>query len=267
MPVFSSSDARDTFLKELAAAASHEALAYFRQPLTITNKEDEGFDPVTLADKNAEKAMRAIISREFPEHGLLGEEFANERLDAEYVWVMDPIDGTRAFISGLPVWGSLVGLKKDGKPILGQMTQPFTRERYCGDGETAWYEGPDGTRTLQTRQTTTTLDQATLFTTTPALFTETERKAYDRLESAVRLPRYGCDCYAYCMVAAGMVDLVVESGLNEFDIMPLIPIIEGAGGIVTNWQGGTAHAGGQVIAAANRGVHQAALKALNPDIP
>jgi histidinol phosphatase-like enzyme (inositol monophosphatase family) len=175
--------------------------------------------------------------------------------------VLDPIDGTRSFIAGLPVWGTLIGLLHAGRPALGMMVQPFTGERFAGDGTRSWYRGPTGAAPLKARPCAA-LSDAILFTTTPALFQGAERQAYDRVEHAVRLPRYGTDCYAYCMVAAGHADLVIESGLNVHDIVALIPVIEGAGGIVTNWQGGSAAGGGQVLACGDRRVHAEAMKRL-----
>jgi myo-inositol-1(or 4)-monophosphatase len=205
--------------------------------------------------------MRAVINREHPAHGIVGEEFGNEREDAEHVWVLDPIDGTRSFISGLPTWGTLIGLMRDGKPILGMMAQPFTGERFAGDTARAWYTGPGGARAIKTRPCRA-LGDASLFTTTPALFKGDDRAAYDRVEAAVRMPRYGYDCYAYCMVAAGNTDVVVEAGLQPYDIVALIPIIEGAGGRVTDWDGGSAANGGRVVASGDRRLHEQVLAKL-----
>ncbi len=238
------------FLNQLANLARDAVMPLFRAPIAIENKEADGFDPVTEADKNAELQMREAILARFADHGILGEEFENENLDADGLWILDPIDGTRAFISGLPTWGTLIGYRhKDGSK-LGMMSQPFTGERYFGNGRESFYKGPDGKRTLKTRACHD-IREATLFTTTPELFVGEELVAYRRVEAAARLARYGTDCYAYCMVALGYADLVVESSLKPVDIAPLIPIIEGAGGIVTNWTGGSAFDGGQVIAAAN----------------
>jgi myo-inositol-1(or 4)-monophosphatase len=206
--------------------------------------------------------MRALIGSTYPAHGIVGEELGAERADAESVWVLDPIDGTRAFISGLPVWGTLIGLLQAGRPALGMMAQPFTGERFAGDGREAWYTGPGGPRPLATRRCDS-LASAVLFTTTPAIFRPVERAAYDRVEAAVRMARYGCDCYAYCMLAAGFVDIVVEAGLQAYDIVALIPVIEGAGGRVTNWQGGSAAAGGQVAVTGDPRLHDALLDLLN----
>jgi histidinol phosphatase-like enzyme (inositol monophosphatase family) len=250
-----------SFLDELADAASKAIMPHFRSLASVENKAGRGYDPVTVADRAAEEVMRDLIGRRFPGHGIIGEEYGNERADAEFVWVLDPIDGTRSFIAGLPVWGTLIGLLHAGRPALGMMVQPFTGERFAGDGTRSWYRGPTGAAPLKARPCAA-LSDAILFTTTPALFQGAERQAYDRVEHAVRLPRYGTDCYAYCMVAAGHADLVIESGLNVHDIVALIPVIEGAGGIVTNWQGGSAAGGGQVLACGDRRVHAEAMKRL-----
>lgn len=250
------------FLRRIAAAAAAETLPRFRQPTTVDNKDAVGFDPVTEADRAAERAIKAVIREQFPEHGILGEEEGGEGVERGQVWVVDPIDGTRAFISGLPVWGTLVGLTVDGKAMAGLMSQPFTGELFYCDGEEARYEGPGGDRDLKVRATPD-LAGATLFTTTPALFPGAKHEAYDRLERAVRLARYGVDCYAFAMVAAGFVDVVVDGGLKPYDIVALIPIIERAGGVVTRWDGGPAESGGDILAAGSPSLHAAALEVLN----
>ena len=250
------------FLDVLAKAAAEAIMPHFRAAASVEDKGETRFDPVTVADRASEQAMRKLISANHPDHGIVGEEFGAERADAEFVWVLDPIDGTRAFITGLPLWGVLIGLMRGGKPILGMMAQPFTGERFAGDGTRSWYSGPGGDAPLLTRACAA-LNQASLFTTTPAMFKGAERDTYDRLEAAVRMPRYGCDCYAYCMVAAGHADLVVEAGLQPYDIVALIPIIEGAGGRVTDWQGNSAANGGQVVASGDPRLHELALKALS----
>ena len=250
------------FLDRLADAAGAAILPHFRSRLAVENKlGDAAFDPVTVADRAAEEAMRRLIGAHHPSHGILGEEYGSERLDAEHVWVLDPIDGTRSFITGLPVWGTLIGLKTGGRPRLGMMAQPFTGERFAGDGRRAWYRGPEGERPLETRACAR-IEEAVLFTTTPALFTAEERPAYDRVESRVRLARYGIDCYAYCMVAAGFADVVVEAGLQPYDIVALIPVIEGAGGVVTSWTGGSAVDGGRVVASGDPRLHETVLRLL-----
>jgi len=249
------------FLSLLADTACKAIMPHFRASLAIDDKGGGRFDPVTIADRAAEQAMRALINATYPAHGIIGEEFGNERTEAEYVWVLDPIDGTRSFITGLPIWGTLIGLLKNGRPVLGMMAQPFTGERYAGDGKRAWYAGPGGERPLTTRACPT-LDEASLFTTTPALFKGRERAAYDNVEAAVRMPRYGTDCYGYCMVAAGTADLVVEVGLQTYDVAALIPIVEGAGGRFTDWEGGPATRGGRVIASGDPKLHEKVLALL-----
>ena len=246
------------FVDELATVAGETILPFFRTALSVEDKSrGSGFDPVTAADRAAETVMRSLIRRSFPAHGVIGEEFGEDRPDAEYVWVLDPIDGTKSFISGMPAWGTLIGLTHFGAPVFGMMDQPFTRERFSGDGGGARYRGPAGDRTLQTRRCAA-LKDAVLFTTSPRLMKEHDRHAFIKIEESVRLSRYGGDCYAYCMLAAGHVDLVIETELKPHDIIPLIPIITGAGGIVTTWEGTAPESGGRIIAAADERVHAAA---------
>jgi histidinol phosphatase-like enzyme (inositol monophosphatase family) len=255
------SDNWSAFFQELAELSGSAILPHFRTRMVVDNKEADAFDPVTAADRAAEEVIRRHIGAHYPDHGILGEEFGDDSGSADYVWVIDPIDGTRAFISGIPVWGTLVGLKKNGQPIYGMMSQPFIGERFVGDGQTAIYSGPAGEAVLRTRPCPS-IAEATLFTTSPSIFSDADREAYARVESHVRLTRYGCDCYAYCMLAGGHVDIVIEAGLKTFDIMPLIPVIEGAGGIVTNWQGGSAIDGGQVVASGDPSLHEDVLRRL-----
>ncbi len=252
-----------TFFSLIAKAAADEALPYFRSAPDVENKADGGFDPVTEGDKAVERAIRALIAEHFPGDGILGEEYGLENPDSRYRWVIDPIDGTRAFLCGLPVWGTLVGLMDDGDAIAGMMAQPFTGELFCAgrDGK-ALYHGPSGTRTLATR-TTGTLEEAILMTTDPNIHKGKDADDYDRLEAKVRLKRYGTDCYAYAMLAAGQVDIVCESGLHPYDIVGLIPPIERAGGVITQWDGGPAEAGGRILACANARLHEAAMETLN----
>jgi myo-inositol-1(or 4)-monophosphatase len=250
-----------SFVDRLADASGDTILPFFRTALTVENKKAGGFDPVTAADRAAENAMRALIRASFPEHGILGEEYGSERTDAEYVWVLDPIDGTKSFIAGMPAWGTLIGLMRFGEPVFGMMHQPFIGERFTGDGEAAHYRGPAGRRDLRVRPCAG-LDEALLFTTSPLLMNEADRAAFRRVEDAVKLSRYGGDCYAYCMLAAGQIDLVIETDIKTHDIVPLIPIIMGAGGIVSTWENGPAQAGGRIVAAGDARVHQAALELL-----
>jgi myo-inositol-1(or 4)-monophosphatase len=250
------------FLDELATVSGETILPFFRTALSVEDKGRPGsFDPVTAADRAAETAMRTLIHRTFPDHGIIGEEFGGEHADAEYVWVLDPIDGTKSFISGMPAWGTLIALLRRGEPVFGMMNQPFTRERFSGDGGKAQYRGPAGARDLRARACPA-LAEAVLFTTSPLLMQPADREMFGRAERQVRLSRYGGDCYAYCMVAAGHVDLVIETELKPHDVLPLIPIITGAGGIITTWEGGRPHAGGRIIAAGDRRVHAAAVELL-----
>ena len=249
------------FLDRLADAAAKAIMPHFRASTEVTNKAAAHFDPVTAADRDAEAAMRRLIAAHYPEHGIVGEEYGPERADARFVWVLDPIDGTRSFITGLPVWGTLIGLLEEGRPRLGMMAQPFTGERFAGDGRRAWYTGPGGARPLATRAAPSLADAA-LFTTSPYLFSTAEGEAYRRIEKSVRLARYGCDCYAYCMVAAGQADIVIEAGLQAYDIVALIPVVEGAGGRLTAWDGGSAAGGGQVCATGDPRLHETVLAEL-----
>ena len=250
------------FVDQLATASGEAILPFFRTALGVEDKgAAAGFDPVTAADRAAEVAMRTLIKRTFPEHGIVGAEYGNEQTDAEYVWVLDPIDGTKSFISGMPIWGSLIGLTRNGAAVFGMMHQPFVRERFTGDSRAAQYRGPAGPRELHVRPCANLFD-AMMFTTSPQLMNAADRAAFGRVEATVKLSRYGGDCYPYCMLAAGHVDLVIESGLKPHDIVALIPIIEGAGGFVTNWEGGSAVKGGRVVAAGDKRVHEAAMKLL-----
>lgn len=253
-----------TFMQRLAAAAAAETLPLFRSSALVENKQDGGFDPVTAADRDAEEAIRALIEETYPEHGIIGEEHGAVRETASHVWIIDPIDGTRAFISGLPVWGTLVGLRVDGVATAGFMSQPFTGEFFVADGDKSMLiRGDEAPVQLSTRKHHA-LSEATIFTTTPALFgTGAKRDAWNRLEDAVKLARYGCDCYAFAMVAAGFADIVVDPGLNAYDIAALIPLIEQAGGVVTTLDGRNAVDGGDIIAAATPALHEAALEILN----
>jgi myo-inositol-1(or 4)-monophosphatase len=250
------------FVDQLAAVSGRAILPFFRTSLAIDNKQPGGFDPVTAADRAAENAMRAMIRSNFPDHGIIGEEYGDERADAEYVWVLDPIDGTKSFINGMPIWGTLIGLMRFGEPVFGMMNQPFIAERFTGDGSGAHYRGPAGERDLRTRHCAA-LGEARLSTTSPLLMNAADRAAFAGVEQAVQLSRYGGDCYGYCMLAAGHIDLVIETELKPHDIQPLIPIITGAGGVVTTWENGPPHNGGRIVAAGDKRVHQAAIELLN----
>ena len=249
------------FVDKLASASGERILPFFRTVLAIENKKAGGFDPVTVADRAAEDAMRALIRKNFPEHGILGEEYGSEHTDAEYVWVLDPIDGTKSFISGMVAWGTLIGLMRFGEPVYGMMHQPFTRERFSGDSGAAHYRGPAGDRDLHVRHCDD-LSDAVLYTTSLLLMNAADRACFSKVENKAKLSRYGGDCYAYCMLAAGQIDLVIEAELKPHDIVALIPIILGAGGIITTWDNGPPQAGGRIVAAGDARTHAAALELL-----
>ena len=262
------------FVDRLAQVSGELILPFFRSAIGADDKSMGGvFDPVTEADRGAEAAMRRLIAETFPGHGVIGEEYGGDREDADYVWVLDPIDGTKSFISGLPTWGTLIGLMHHGRPVYGMMAQPFTRERYYGDGRRSRLrtlapsrgETPPSewsTRTLHARACAS-LSEATLMTTSPALIRDaSDRAAYARVEDKVRLTRYGGDCYAYCALAAGFVDLVIETGLKPHDVVALAPIIEGAGGTISTWEGENPAKGGRIIAAGDDRVYEEARKLL-----
>src|ERR1700691_3712896 len=251
------------FVDELAAISGETIRPFFRSALGVENKSRSGgFDPVTAADRAAEAAMRALIKRSFPEHGVARAEFGAERADAEYVWVLDPIDGTKSFISGMPVWGTLIALPRRGEPIYGMMHQPFTREHFSGDGSGARYRGPAGDRDLRVRDCAA-LKDAVMLTTSPLLMNEADRRCFAHVEQAVQLSRYGGDCYAYCVLAAGHVDLIIETELKPHDVLALIPNIEGAAGIMTTGENGHPHNGGRIVAAGDKRVHSQAMELLN----
>ena len=249
------------FFDLLADAARKETLPRFRVGADVVDKGATGFDPVTEGDRAAEAAIRALIEARFPDHGILGEEHGSVGLDREHVWVIDPIDGTRAFISGVPVWGTLIGLYRNGKAVMGLVDQPFTGERYFADGTASRYSGPEGNRVLATRACER-LSDAVLFSTSPHMFTGRGRERYESVQEKVRLFRYGCDCYAYALLAAGHIDLVVETDLKPYDVGGLIPVIEQAGGIITTWDGGSPEMGGDIIAAGSRAVYEEAMALL-----
>ena len=246
----------------MADAARAAILPHFRSTaLTADNKLSEGFDPVTVADRAAEEAMRAVLAERRPQDGIFGEEFGKAEGSSGLTWVLDPIDGTRGFISGTPTWGVLIALSDDTGPIYGVVDQPYIGERFKGGFGIAEAHGPHGTLPLKTRSTSSLADSV-IFTTFPEVGSDAERAGFERVAAQTKLARYGMDCYAYALLAAGQIDLVIEAGLNAYDIQAPIAVIEAAGGIVTNWQGGPAHEGGQVLAAANRELHAQALALL-----
>ncbi len=264
-PVSVSNQQRSELL-EFAVGAAVEAgaqtLPFFRTETVVENKlDDGGFDPVTEADKAAELVLRDRIRARFPAHGIYGEEFGLDEGNG-LTWVIDPIDGTRAFMSGMVHWGLLLGLFDGDRPIVGVMFQPYTGEIWCGDGVSAEFRRDGEVRPLQTRNCRDVAD-AVLATTTPVYFEDGDLDAFRRLESRAKLTRYGGDCYLYAMLAMGFIDLGTDAALNSYDIQGLIPIIEGAGGIVTTYDGGNPSLGGTVLASANPDLHQASLEVLH----
>ena len=256
-------DELSTFASHLADAAARVTLPLFRNLPVVDNKLTDGFDPVTEADRGAEAAMRDMIATHYPSHAITGEEFDAKAGD-DFEWVLDPIDGTRAFISGIPTWGTLIGLNHKGVPVLSLMDQPFTGERFFaaqGQGSFLRHNGQDGE--IKTRRCADLAD-AVLATTSPDMFTGTSGEAHwQTVSGAVKLTRYGGDCYNYALLAMGQLDIVIEQGLKDVDIQPLIALIEEAGGIVTDWQGGTAQHGGTALACGDRELHAQLLDVLS----
>ena len=230
------------------------------QASELLNESKADASPVTIADREAEQVLRAMIRAACPDHGIEGEEFPGERLDAEFVWRLDPIDGTKSFVVGRPLFGTLIALTRAGRPILGVIDQCVLQERWVGAaGERSTWNG----QPIQVRPCPT-LEQAVLSVTSPQMFSAAQRAAMARLEQAVRFPVYGGDCYAYGLLAMGTVDLIVEADLDVHDFMALVPVIEGAGGLVTDWQGAALSpaSDGRIVAAGDPRVHERALKLL-----
>ncbi len=243
---------------DLADAAGEVIRPYFRRPIAVDDKPD--LSPVTAADRAAETAMRQLIAKRFPGHGIIGEEFGGEREDAEFIWVLDPIDGTKSFISGVPLFGTLIALAHHGRPILGIIDQPISRERWIGAaGRATTFNG----NPVRTRPCAA-LAAATVFSTSPDMFKGADVAAHAKIAAAAKLVRFGADCYAYGLVAHGFIDLVVEASLKPYDFSAMLPIIEGAGGIASDWQGMklTLASDGRVLVAGDRRAHQQALQLL-----
>ena len=255
------------FAHTLADASGAAIRPYFRKRIEVADKQTAfagkpAFDPVTAADREAEQAIRAIIERERPDDGILGEEFGEKPSRNGRRWVLDPVDGTRAFITGRHEWGSLIALEESGTPVLGMIDQPVLGERYLGVNGHAdmLTEGEDLRLVVRPCEA---LSGAILCATHPnAYFTPAEREAFARIEARVRMTRFGGDCYLFVALALGFVDLIVESSFNRWDVAALIPVVEGAGGIITDWKGGSCEAGGRVLAAGDARIHAAAMALL-----
>lgn len=252
------------FLRELASVAAATTVPHFRSGLSVENKSVAGFDPVTVADRDTEEVIRCSIISRYPDHGVSGEELAPLNPSAPYQWVIDPIDGTKAFVCGLPTWATLIGLCDANGPILGLMSQPIVGEYFLGGFGSAERIGDDGHTTILHTSDVVSLAEASVFATSPDMFSpELELPQFTALSRAARLTRFGVDSYAYCMLAAGYIDVVAEAGLGFYDVAALIPIVEMAGGVITDWSGSPIGSGGTVVAAANDRLHAAALAALN----
>jgi len=254
-----------TSVAELAAdAAAVQTLPKFRQLIDIENKAQLGeFDPVTEADKSAERVIKQTVLKHFPDHGFFGEESEQLINTEQPLWVVDPIDGTRAFITGLPLWGTLIAVYDGEDVVLGLLDQPFLKERYIGTPDGTKLHTPNGVQQLQTRKNVS-LEQAIAQTTTPDMFNLAEqREAFERVNSQVSMMRYGGDCYIYALLAMGFIDIVIEANMQPYDIQALIPIVQGSGGVVSNWQGESVVAGGTVLACATDQLHQTVLALLN----
>ena len=240
----------------LADAAGEAIRPYFRQPFTVNDKAD--LTPVTAADRSAELAMRSLIENRFPEHGIIGEEFGRARENADFVWTLDPIDGTKSFISGVPLFGTLIALTRARRPILGIIDQPISRERWVGvAGRSTTLNGA-----VVHCRACAGLPAATLFATTPDMFKGGDATAFARVSGAVKLTRFGADCYAYGLLAAGLIDLVLEASLKPYDFCAMVPIVEGAGGLATDWRGADLDldSDGRILVAGDRRTHRAALE-------
>ncbi len=243
---------------DLADAAGEAIRPHFRQPLAVDDKPD--LSPVTIADRAAEMAMRQLIAARFPAHGIIGEEFGRERAEAEYVWVLDPIDGTKSFISGVPLFGTLIALAHQGRPVLGIIDQPISRERWIGAaGHPTTLNGTP----IRCRPCPA-LAGASVFSTSPDMFKGDDAAAFARVAASAKLVRFGADCYAYGILALGSIDLVIEASLKPYDFSAMVPIVEGAGGIASDWRGMplSLASDGRVLAAGDRRAHQQALALL-----
>ena len=249
---------------EVADAARGAILPLFRtDQLKTISKEIVRFDPVTEADRLAERAMRKVLKKKRPDDGIIGEEYNDIESNSGLTWVLDPIDGTRAFVSGAPTWGVLIALSDSDGPFLGIIDQPYISERFVGGLGKAWYSGPQGDKPLKTR-IIKNLEEATLFTTFPEVGRHQDYKGFRAVHNRVKLVRYGMDCYAYALLAAGQIDLVIEANLQAYDIQAPIAVVEAAGGYVTNWLGAPAHKGGQAVAASNKELLKQVVNLLGP---
>jgi len=254
------------FARRLATVAGKVILPLFRTPGAVDNKMDGGFDPVTEADRSAELAMREVIERVYPDHGITGEELESKPPNSEFNWILDPIDGTRSFICGMPTWTTLIALTCKGKSVLGLVSQPFVQEIFIGGIYGSWSETTSGRHRLAVRPAAN-ISEAILTTVAPENYkSEKQKRVLQALRDRTRMTRFGGDAYFFAMLASGFVDIAIDAGLEAYDIAALVPIIEGAGGIITTWDGCEATGGGDIIAAASPALHAAAIEIIREQI-
>lgn len=253
---------RLAFIISVANRSASVILPYFRGSYATENKDRHGrFDPVTEADRAGEKFIRELIIAHYPEDAILGEEYGSKEGSSAYCWIIDPIDGTRSFVTGIPLWGTLIGLTYRSRSFVGVMNQPYTNELFYGSPAGAYLFRNGRKLRLETRHCTELADAQVA--NTAAIFSKTDdSNAFERIRKAANMVRHGGDCYLYAMLAAGQIDLVIESGLKSYDIAAMIPIVENAGGIITTWEGTSASKGGCIIAAGCQVLHEAAISLL-----
>lgn len=255
-------DSIKQFAEQLADASAKAILPHFRSAMAVSNKSESGFDPVTVADREAERVIRALITEHRSADGIIGEEFGEIASSSGLSWILDPIDGTRAFISGFPLWGTLIAAHDGHESLCGVMNQPYIGERFIGDRSHSQLRCANGKVVELACRACSAIEQATLVCTSPDIFSEAELTKFNRVQRQVAMCRFGGDCYGYCMLAAGHVDLVIEAGLQSYDIQALIPIVTGAGGVITDWQGNPVTGGGAVVASGDARLHEEALSLL-----
>lgn len=252
------------FALTLARESAKAILPYFRVPLRVEDKGDVDFDPVTAADRAGEARMRHLIEQTFPSHGILGEEYGRKDSQSGYTWILDPIDGTKSFIIGFPAWATLIGLSFEGVPVLGLMNQPYVGDTFIGDRMSGSFLLRNSSRTKIQVSAVRHLAGATAGTIGPERYKSAEQfGGLTRLISRCKMLRYGGDAYFYCLLASGMLDVVIDADLEPYDVSPLIPIVEGAGGIIRTWSSASAINGGNIVAAATRTLFEEAVSQLS----
>jgi histidinol phosphatase-like enzyme (inositol monophosphatase family) len=254
-------------LTRFAITLAHESakaiLPYFRQNTHVEVKDGPVWDPVTEGDRAGERTIRALIEKHFPDHGIHGEEYGVREARSPFTWVLDPVDGTRSFVCGMPTWATLIGLSFEGRPVLGLMNQPVVGDMFYGSPEGAWHDYR-GTSSRITTRKGVPLARATLGTTAPELYRSAEnQRRFQALKAMAQLTRYGGDAYFFCMMAAGHIDIAMDCGLQPYDITPLLPIVTGAGGVAAEWTGGDMSQGGNVITAGSQDLLEEALAVMS----